>query len=249
MKKFLVLFALLYAPVVFADDDITIMADDKVEWHNKEGKMVAIGNARASNSSMSVNAQKLEGFYEEVGDEKEISKVLGYGDVVLVSENAKGYGEKLFYDVKKDEAILSGAPAMIKTGTETLKASENIYYYPTKKKAIARGKVEAETNDGNKIFADEMIAYFKQSNNSSLSLEKVDIFDNVKIITKDATVNAEKGVYYPQSGEVELFEDVSIIQGDNVLRGDKAVANLNTGVSKLIAGSKGRVKGTFKAKE
>ncbi len=249
MKKFLMAVFVLYSPLVMANDDITIVAKDKVEWHNKEGKMVAIGDAKASNSSVSVSAKKLEGYYDTAAGKKQITRVFGYDDVVLVSDSAKGFGDKLEYDIKKDEAILIGAPAVIKTEAETLKAKDKIYYYPTKKEALAKGGVEAQTQDGSKIFAEEMKAYFKASNNSSMELDKVDIFDNIKIVTKDATVNAQKGVYYPQSGEIHLFEDVVIKQGDNVLRGDKAVANVKTGVSKLVAGSKGQVKGTFKAKQ
>ncbi|MFI3242226.1 MAG: LptA/OstA family protein [Alphaproteobacteria bacterium] len=248
MKKLLIAFMFVF-PLIANADDLKIKADEKVEWHNKEAKMVAVGNAEASNSSMKVNANKLEAFYSEANGKKEISKVFGFDNVVLTSDSAKGYGDKLEYSMAKEEAILTGKPAKIVTENETLEADDNIFYYPTKKEAIAKGGVKAKTKDGNTIIADELKAYFKETNNSSMELDKVDIFDNIKIITKDATVTANTGTYYPTLGEVHLFDDVTIFQKDNELKGDKAVANLKTGVSKIIAGSKGQVKGTFKAKE
>ena len=85
---------------------------------------------------------------------------------------------------------------------------------------------------------------------SSLTLDKVNFSGNVKIVTKDATVTADRGTYFPQSGIVKLFDNVTINQSGNILHGDKAETNLNTGISKLLAGSKkGRVKGVFKEKK
>ena len=97
-----------------------------------------------------------------------------------------------------------------------------------------------------------MIAYFKKDSSSkeNLTLDKVDIFGNIKIITKDATVTAQKGTYLPQKGLIKLFNDVIINQDGNLLKGDKAETNLHTGISKLISSSKtGRVKGVFKEKK
>ena len=83
-----------------------------------------------------------------------------------------------------------------------------------------------------------------------MTLDKVDIFGNIKIITKDAEVSAEKGTYLPQSGLIKLFNNVTINQQGNILHGDKAETNLNTGISRLLSGNKnGRVKGVFKEKK
>ena len=97
-----------------------------------------------------------------------------------------------------------------------------------------------------------MVAYFEKSSeqSSALTLNKVDIADNVKIVTKDATVTADRGTYMPKSGLVKLFDNIIINQNGNLLRGDKAETNLNTGISKLLAGNgKKRVQGVFKEKK
>ena len=84
----------------------------------------------------------------------------------------------------------------------------------------------------------------------NLTLNKVDIFGNIKIVTPDATVTADKGAYLPRVGLIKLFTNVVINQQGNILRGDQAETNLKTGISKLISGSKtGRVKGVFKEKK
>ena len=168
------------------------------------------------------------------------------------SPRADAFGDNLDYNLDRDTAVLTGKPAKIKTEKETITARENITYYPSQQKAVALGNVEAVDKDGNKLYADKMIAYFikEKEDSSNLTLDKVDIFGNVKIVTKDATVTADKGTYLPNTGLVKLFDNIIIDQEGNLLRGDKAETNLNTGISKLLAGNKkGRVKGVFKEKK
>ena len=96
-----------------------------------------------------------------------------------------------------------------------------------------------------------MIAFFKKDANDKMTMDKVEIYDNVKIVTKDATVTADKGLYLPKIAVIKLFDNVLIDQQGNKLKGDFAETNLNTGKSRIIAGktSKGRVSGIFKEKK
>ncbi len=234
--------------------DVNITADEQVEWHQKEQKIVAKGNAVATKEDMSIKSDTLTGYYQpgSKNSKGKINRVVANGDVRMHSPKADAFGDNLDYDLNKDTAVLVGKPATIKTDQETITAEENITYYPSQQKAIALGNVKAIDKDGNQLFSDKMIAYFikGKDDSSSLTLDKVDIFGNVKIITKDATVTADKGTYLPNSGLVKLFDNIIINQEGNLLRGDKAETNLNTGISKLLAGTKtGRVKGVFKEKK
>lgn len=245
MNKLILIICIIFSFDALAQD-IDITADNQVEWHQKEQKMIAIGNAKASKKDMSINSNKLIAYYNNANNKKGITKVQADGKVVLTTPTAKATGDFMDYDLQKDEAILTGKPSTIKTANETITAEDNITYYPSKKLAIAKGNVLATSKDGNKIYSQKMIAYFKDSSKGSLELDKVEIFDNVKIITKDAKVTGNEGVYHPQTGLVNLLGDVTIFQNDNQLKGSRAEANLNTGVSRLISGSKGRVTGKFK---
>ncbi len=251
---YLTFLAALSAVAAASASDIDITAEQRVEWHQKSQKMVAAGNAVASKDDMSVKADTLTGYYDggKNGAKNSITRVTAAGRVRMSSAKAQAFGDNLDYDLLKDEAVLIGKPAKIDTGNETITAEDSITYYPKLQKAIALGKVMAVDKKQNKLYSDKMIAYFVKENDKTqnLTLQKVDIFGNVKIVTKDATVTADKGTYLPQDGLIRLSDNVSINQDGNVLHGDKAETNINTGISKLLSGSpKNRVKGVFKEKK
>lgn len=234
-------------------NDVNVTADERVEWHQKEQKIVAIGNAVATKEDMNINADKMTAYYEgRSGDTKgksQVKKVEARGNVKMHSPNANAFGNTMDYDLITDVIVLVGEPAKIVTNNEVITAEENITYFPSQQKAIALGNVMA-TDKENKIYSDKMIAHFqKMANSSNLDLDKVEIFGNVKIVTPDATVTADKGLYSPKKSLVKLYDNVVINQEGNILKGDKAESNLKTGISKMLSTSKnGKVKGVFKEK-
>ncbi len=250
MKILTVLLTLLYAFAARADD-VNITADKKVEWHQKEQKVVAVGNAAAVRGNMSVRAATLTGWYKNGSAEQKgrIYRVRADRDVVLDNQTTRAYGDKLDYNLDDDLAVLVGSPATIKTDKETITAEDNITYYPSAQKAVAVGNVEATDKEGNKVYSDQMTSFFKK-NGTTLVMERVEMEGNLKVVTPDTTVTADRGLYLPDDGVVKLFDNVIINQQGNQLRGSEAETNLNTGVSKLLAGGKsGRVRGVFKEKK
>lgn len=236
---------------------INLTADKQVEWDSKAQKMTAVGNAVATKKDMEMRADKMTAYYAkndspEAKNKTTVSEVHAVGSVVMTSPNAKAYGHTMDYDIAADSMILKGAPARIKTGKELITAKESITYYPSQNKAIALGSVYAEDMNKNQIYADKMIAFFKKGGpDNKLDMDKVEIYGHVKIVSKDADVIADKGLYLPKTGIVKLFDNVLINQQGNKIRGDFAETNLNTGISKLLAGktSQGRVSGVFKEKK
>lgn len=258
MKKLfftIAVFALL-SPLAQAQY-INLTAEKQVEWDSKAQKMTAIGNAVASKKDMEIKAEKMTAFYAEdnsasAKNKTTLKEVHAVGSVIMTTPNAKAYGNTMDYDIIKDSIILIGDPAKIKTAKELITAKDSITYYPSENKAIALGEVYVEDEKKNKIHSDKMIAFFKKgTENGNMDLEKIEIYGNVKIISKETDVVADKGIYLPQTGIVKLYDNVLINQQGNKLHGDFAETNLNTGVSKLIAGktSEGRVSGVFKEKK
>lgn len=232
---------------------ITLNADKEVTWDSQAQKMTAVGNAVATKGDMSVKAAHMEAYYakNDTTGKNTITEVHATDNVIMNSPQANAYGDTLDYDVAKDEVILKGQPAKLKTEKEVITAKDSITYYPTAQKAIALGDVQATDKDNNKIFSEKMIAFFKKDANDKMTMDKVEIYDHVKIVTKDATVMADKGLYLPKIAVIKLFDNVLIDQQGNKLKGDFAETNLNTGKSRIIAGktSQGRVSGIFKEKK
>ena len=57
-------------------EKINLVADDRVEWHQNEQKMFAVGNAVASKQDMSVRADTITAFYENAGTAKRANRRL-----------------------------------------------------------------------------------------------------------------------------------------------------------------------------
>ena len=79
-------------------------------------------------------------------------------------------------------------------------------------------------------------------------VDRIDAYDNVVISTPNEIVRGRRGVYYTKTGIVVLRGSVKITRGNDQLNGDSAEVNLNTGISRLLSGSTGQVRGIFQPK-
>ena len=247
-KLFILSCCLFIAHPVFADD-ITLDANEGVEYHQKEQKLVAKGNAVAKKNDMSIKASTLIAYYAPQTKNK-ISRIEAHNNVEMKTPDTSAFGDKMIYDVKEDSAVLTGAPAKIKSPEFTITAQGPITYYQSQQKATAKDNVIAIDNQNNHVHADLMTAWFSKGTNGDLVLDKIDIEQNVTIISKDATVTALRGTYYALQGKIYLYDDVVINQNGTILNGSKAETDLNTSISKILSGGqKGRVSGVFKEKK
>ena len=250
LTRIIIVLLCLLASFPAAAGDITLDADNGVEYHQNEQKLVARGNARAAKDDMSIRAETLVGFYNPKVKNK-LSRLEAYKKVVMKTSRADADGDSLVYDINEDTAVLKGSPAHIKLPDADITAKGCITYYQSKKQAVARDGVVATDAKGNKVYADLMTAYFVTGADDKLVLDRIDIEQNVKIISEDTVVTALRGIYLAQAGKINLFDDVVINQSGNILKGSKAETDLNTGISKILSGSgsKGRVSGVFKEKK
>lgn len=252
-QLYLALLSFVVCTLPVRAEDMELTADNRVEWHQQKQKIVAVGNAVATRKDLRVRADTMSADYKKLppDNKTQITAVHARGSVIMSSTRADAFGDTLDYDLGKDSMLLRGAPAKVKTETETITATDGITYYPNAQKAIAVGNVRAD-NGKDKVFGDKMIAYFepKSPTDNALEMKRVEIYGNVKIINADTTVWADKGIYHPQTGIVQLYEHITIEQNGNRLHGDYAQSDLNSGISKIMAGktSKQRVTGVFKEK-
>ncbi len=243
-----VLTFVLFSPLANAGD-ITLNADKSVEYHQKEQKLVATGNAIATKDDLKIQAETLIGYYNAKVKNK-INRIEAHQNVHMTSPQAQAFGENLVYDIKTDNIILTGHPAKIITPDATITAQGEIVYYQTSQKATASDNVTVIDNKNNKVFSDFMTAYFTRNDKNKIILDKIEINQNIKIVTPDATITANNGTYYSIENKINLFDNVVITQNGNILKGDKAETNLNTGISKILSNKKtGRVSGIFKEKK
>ena len=159
---------------------------------------------------------------------------------------------------------MTGRNLKLTTPNQVLTARDTLEYWSQKRMAVARGNAVVLTNDARRLAADTIVAYTKDTalkdgatkegapgakpaggdpRAHSGTLEKVEAFGNVSVRTQTDIVTGDRGVYVPESGIARLGGSVRITRGQNQLNGMEAEVNMKTGVSKLLAGSAGRVQG------
>jgi lipopolysaccharide export system protein LptA len=253
------------------DQQIQVFADNGIEWHSEELRVIARGNAHAIRGNMTVDADMLTAHYRKGAKGDEIWRLDADGNVVIRSPNDTATGAKAIYDLDKSIFVLKGAPAKLVTPNDTFTATESLEYWELKKMAVLRGDAVATQMDGKTLKGDVLTAHFKDKGTAppassrtaakpaqqsgdggGLELQRVDAFGHVIIVSGAETVTGDRGDYNAETGIATVSGSVKISrEGGNQLEGGWAHVNLNTGVSKLFPTAAGasdsgqRVQGMF----
>ncbi|CUW38488.1 conserved exported protein of unknown function [Magnetospirillum sp. XM-1] len=245
------------------DQQIQVYADNGIEWHSEELRVIARGNAHAIRGNMTVDADVLTAHYRKGAKGDEIWRLDADGNVVIRSPNDTATGHKAIYDLDKSIFVLKGAPAKLVTPTDTFTATESLEYWELKKMAVLRGDAVATQPGEKTLKGDVLTAHFKDKSatpskpgakpaqagtakpgqagqqsggdGNGLELQRADAYGHVVILSKSETVTGERGDYDAETGIATVTGSVKISrEGGNQLEGGWAHVNLNTGVSKLF---------------
>lgn len=229
------------------DLPIEIHADNGIEWQQEAQAYIARGNARAQQGNVTVHADQLTAYYEKgAGGSTQIWRIDADGKVRITTPQQTAYGEKGVYQVTKGVFVLTGSPRLV-TQTDEITAKRSIEFFETRSLAVARGDAVAIRAD-KRLRADVLTAYFVKGKDGKNQVNRVDAFDNVLISTPEEIVRGQRGVYYTKTGIVVLHGSVKITRGNDQLNGESAEVNLNSGVSRLLSGGAGQVRGIFQPK-
>ena len=256
------------------DQQIQVYADNGIEWHSEELRVIARGNAHAIRGNMTVDADVLTAHYRKGPKGDEIWRLDADGHVVIRSPNDTATGNKGIYDLDKSIFVLKGEPAKLVTPTDTFTATDSLEYWELKKMAVLRGDAVAIQEGGKTLKGDVLTAHFKDKekdkpapsrpgakpaqgaqqggDGGGLELQRADAYGHVVILSSNETVTGDRGDYNAETGIATVSGSVKISrEGGNQLEGGWAHVNLNTGVSKLFpvaaggADSGQRVQGVF----
>ena len=257
MNKIIILLSICIFSLPSLAKEINIDSNKQLEWYRDEQKIVAIGNAVATQENTILKGDKITAFYEKVqledGSQKtQIQKIFSDGSVIITTPDTIGKGTHFEYNLPSKKAILKGHPDELENEQGNLTATDSITYYGAENKSIALGNVIAK-NANYTIYAEKMISYFDNDNNGNKKLKHIEIYAHnnpVKIVNQQATVTGRKGIYFPLENKLKLFENVVINQNGDILKGDYAETDFKTGISSLRSSqNKGRVSGIFHNKK
>ncbi|MGN1091644.1 MAG: LptA/OstA family protein [Alphaproteobacteria bacterium] len=256
-------------PFTISSDQITqIDAQNKiVQLENPRGEMTFSSGLKLFSSSPEAL------FYEttQIVNFKKLVDVLfdnGYqaqtSDVVVDYKNKTAYGKKPLsvrgekfdldstgFDIRQNgnEMDFSG-PVRV-----ALKSPEKNVVILAQKSAEVRQKTQTITafekvisDDGiNKVYCEELTAYFNQTGKNQYELRSVQAQRNVKIKTPTEEITGNEAYYDMIKEKAFITGNVVVKRAEGTVNGDRAIIDMKNGTSQIEtdASRKDRVKGTL----
>lgn len=241
--------------------DVTVTADRLIAFYRKKADTGAAPGAKAQPKPATSEGPLDMSNTDEGGNE--IYRLEAQGNVVIFTPTDRAQGDNAVYDLDQAVMVMTGRNLRLTTPNDVLTARDDLEYWSDKHMAVARGDAVVVTNDHRRIAADVLVAYTTPTqpapaaatkvsttttppagNSDPLGaagkLQKVEAFGHVVISTPTDVVTGERGVYVPDTGIAILLDHVRITRGQNQLEGSEAEVNLKSGVSRLLAGNRGK---------
>ena len=226
--------------------ELTVEADESLEWFEKEKYYIAKGNVILKKDGVTLKANIVRADYILENGENILKKIVAKEKVFLFKENTKATGQYMTYDVKEEIARISGPFQTFSSPSGYVESKKIITFDNLNNKAEAEGDVKIILSNKTVIYADNIKADFESNNKS---LKKAVARGNVIIEnkTKGRKSKADLGVYNANDEIIRLTGNVVIINQKSKLSGSKGITNLRTGISNIVGDKKNkkRVKGTF----
>jgi lipopolysaccharide export system protein LptA len=240
-----------------SDEPLEIESDQGFELYQERNLVVAKGNVLVQQGPTRLQADLVSASYDEVDGRRTIHRLDAVGNVRIQSNKERLYGEHATYDLRRELFLLTGDNLRIEGENQTVTAKDSLEYWGPDKRAVARGDATAiQNSDNTRLRADVLEALLAEKGGAKnmpapaaqggdLTLDKVRAWGNVTITTESEVVHGNRGVYDASKKLATLEGDVQITRGKNQLNGEKAIINLETGVSRLVAAPGQRVQSIF----
>ena len=255
-KSYFLLFYLIFFSYPFSvlskndnaesKSQLTVEADESLEWFEKEKYYLAKGNVLLTKDGLRLNANKVKANYEEKKGENVLKKIIAEGNIILIKGKVKATGQFMTYDVEKKIALISGSFQTFSSPSGYIESNKVLMFNDTNNKAEAIGKVKIILANKTKIYADNIKADFT---GKEKTLKKAIAKGNVIIVNniKGRKSKANLGIYNSSNETIKLKGNVVIINQGSIITGSQGITNIKTGISTLTSDpdKKERVKGVF----
>ena len=228
------------------NSELTVEADESLEWFEKEKYYLAKGNVILKKDGITLKANIVKADYVIQNGENILKKIIAKEKVILTKENTIATGQYMTYDLEDKIARISGSFQTFSSPSGYVESKKNIIFDDVNNKAEAEGNVKIILSNKTIIYADNVKADFEPTNNS---LEKAIAKGNVIIENKakNRKSRADLGIYNSNDEIIRLSGNVVIFNQKSKLSGSKGITNLKTGISNIVGDRKNkkRVQGTF----
>ena len=219
---------------------LVIEAEKALEWDQTNKFYRASGEALAEQGDQRITADIITAFYEEAGEDRDITRIEATGQVVLVNDGQTARGPRLDYELDSGSWQLSGGPASLTTADGLAEAGQSITYLTQKREVVLLGAGRITLQDGRLLQGDKLIVLLDEED----AIDQILGEGNVRVRQPNGQLaTADKADYRASSGTALLTGRVQMRDGRNILNGNRAEIDFNEGVNRMLPGPSGRVTG------
>lgn len=233
-----------------SDQPIVVDAERGIEVQQDNKRVIARGNAKATQGEVSIVGDELIAYYRTGdGGDEEVYRVFAVGNVTMRSAEETATGTSAVYDFDKGVLVLEGNQVRLANADGTVSAQKALQYWASERVAVAEGNAVAEDSEKRRVYADKLVAFFRDEPAASAKgvaaaargrgdITYMQGFGNVRVETPRETARGERATYNVQTGVVTLDGNVKLTQDKNILSGGFAVVNVKGGRSAVYGSAK-----------
>ena len=244
-----------------SSDDLFVTADQGIELSQDSKEAIARVNAKAVHGNSTVQGDTLTAYYRpkaqdpnkpqppkadkqdsEQGSASEIWRVVADGTVEIYTPTQHAYGDHADYNIDDAVVVMTGDHLKMTTPQDIITARDTLEYWENKHQAVARGNAVAVRAE-KRIQADLLVADFAENAQKQLVVHIAHAYDHVVLTTATDVVTGDRADYVVETGIVTVTGSVKMTRQNNQMNGERAVVNLNTGISTLYSTAPGSKKG------
>ena len=217
-------------------ENLEIEASGFLEWNQENKSYIAKGDATATQGERTIQANEIIAFYESE-ENRVITKIQGTGAVKFNDVSGFGYSERLNYETDTQTVTLTGNENYFESEEFIAKSSDQIQFSELNGLLLIQQEAAISISGSGKIEAQRIEVKLTDDGD----VNTINAEGDVKLTEEAGRVAFSSYAFYEaESGNMTLSNSVEILDGNNQLRGDKAIINMETGYSKILAGNENK---------
>ncbi len=217
-------------------ENLEIEASGFLEWNQENKSYNAMGDATATQGRRTINADKIIAFYESE-ENRNITRIEATGSVKFNDVSGSGFSDRLIYEMNTQTFTLTGNENYFESEELIAKSSHQIQFDELNGLLLLQKDAMISISEARKIEAQML----KIELTDDGDINTINAEGDVKLTEEAGRVAFSSSAFYQvESGNVTLSDSVVILGDKNQLRGDKAIINMETGYSKILAGNENK---------
>ncbi len=238
MKLRALLLSLLLLPLpAGAETPVELSAQGSIAWQKSEKAYVAQGSAEAVRGDTRLNAGNLRAEYRETGTGgTEVYKVTATEQARFSSRGLSGRAGQILYRADSGRVEMTGPPLVLESDALHITASRSITLHESPRRADLAGdaRILSKAN-GTVMTAQKMQAHFHAEADGTETLSEIHATGSVTLVSGETASLSDEATYNAKTDEAVLSGNVRITRRDSQLGGNRAIINLATGDSRILA--------------